>query len=66
MEIEDYLELYSSNIRTQIKTNPTSFTEASLKQALIDIVNPIKTLSTGRLHDSKDSYQYIEKVSTCS
>jgi hypothetical protein len=42
MEIEDYLELYSSDIRTQIKTNPTSFTEATLKEVLIDTVNQLK------------------------
>ena len=42
MKIEDYLELYSSCIRTQIKTNPTSFTEASLKEVLIDTVNQLK------------------------
>lgn len=42
MEIEDYLEAYSSYIRTQIANNPTSFSEATLKEVLNDTVNQLK------------------------
>lgn len=42
MRIEDYLELYGSYIKTLIDTNPTDFTEASLKEVLIDVINQLK------------------------
>lgn len=42
MKIEDYILLYTSNIRTTIKNNPTDFTETSLSQVLIDSINRLK------------------------
>lgn len=42
MRIEDYLELYGSYVKTLVATNPTDFTEVSLKEVLIDAVNQLK------------------------
>lgn len=50
MKIENYLDLYTSSIKTLIDTNPTDFTEVSLKQALIKAVNQLKPY---RLDDSQ-------------
>ena len=48
MSIEDYLELYSSYVSTLIETNPTNFTEASLKEVT---VSTIRILEAHRLDD---------------
>lgn len=44
MKIEDYLELYSSYIRTLIETNPTDFAEETLIESVIDTVNTLRPL----------------------
>lgn len=44
MRIKDYLELYSSSIKTLIETNPTDFTECLLIDALTYTVSALKPL----------------------
>lgn len=44
MNVEEFVRLYNSNIKTLVKNNPTDFTEESLIEALINSIYQLKDL----------------------
>ncbi len=57
MNVEEFVRLYNSNIKTLVKNNPTDFTEESLIEALINSIYQLKNL---RL----DPWATIDKINS--